>query len=198
MENLKDLLSKLNAESSVDIIKQTFSDIANILLFNSYIKTAHGSYRLLEIEFYFRNKNHKDDVTIKRKEKEGMWWLHDYGVDLSFNSDDTNKKDVDANYYGGMLIRSMMSLDNDSMNEQKLFFGPKICCWELFYSSALEQNDAPRIVMNDDNAKFSGKMATTKRFITGKTPKEDGDYRFFVDDLNITVDPNYKKASPWK
>ena len=79
MEKLKQLLSELKADSPVETIKTTFSDIADILLFNSFIKTVHGNYRLLEIEFYFRNKNHKDDVTIKRKEKEGMWWLHDYG-----------------------------------------------------------------------------------------------------------------------
>lgn len=199
MENLTQLLSKLNAESSVETIKTTFSEIADILLFNSYIKTNHGSYRLLEIEFYFSNKNHKDDVTIKRKEKEGMWWLHDYGVDLSFKSDDTNKKD-DANYYGGILIRSMMSIDNDSQSEQKFFFGPKNCCWQLFYSSALEQNVAPRIIIN--NTKFSGKISTTQRYITGKTPREDGDYRFYIEDIESLgspkIKPNYKKASPWK
>lgn len=195
MENLKQLLSKLNADSPVETIKTTFSEIADILLFKSYIKTVHGSYRLLEIEFYFRNKNHKDDVTIKRKEKEGMWWLHDYGVDLSFKSDDTNDND-DANYYGGILIRSMMSLNDDCQSEQEFFFGPKNCCWELFYSSALEQNDAPRIVIN--NTRFSGTMATTQRYITGKTPRENGDYRFYVKGLNLTIDPKYKKASPWK
>ena len=201
MENLKQLLSKLNAESSVETIKKTFSKIADILLFNSYIKTNHGSYRLLEIEFYFKNNKHKDDVTIKRKEKEGMWWLHDYGVDLSFKSDDTNEKE-DANYYGGILIRSMMLIDNDSASEQKFFFGPKNCCWQLFYSSALEQNDAPCIVMNENNTKFLGKMATTQRYITGKTPREDGDYRFYVKDIegleSSKIKPNYKKASPWK
>ena len=199
MEKLKQLLSELKADSPVETIKTTFSDIADILLFNSFIKTVHGNYRLLEIEFYFRNKNHKDDVTIKRKEKEGMWWLHDYGVDLSFKSDDTNEND-DVNYYGGILIRSMMLLNDDSPSEQKFFFGPKNCCWQLFYSSALEQNDAPRIVIN--NTKFEGKMATTRRYITGKTPREDGDYRFYVEDIEGLGSPkikhNYRKASPWK
>jgi hypothetical protein len=43
-------------------------------------------------------------------------------------------------------------------------------------------------------------MATTGRYITGKTRKIDGDYRFYVDldDLSFTVVPKYKKASPWK
>ena len=90
-----------------------------------------------------------------------------------------------------------MSLNNVNKNEEELFFGPKNCCWELFYSSALEQNTAPCIVMNNDSIKLSGRMATNKRYITGKTKKVDGDYRFYVEDLNFTVDPKYKKASPW-
>ena len=190
MENLKKLLSCLDANSETKCIEDTFRKIAEILLFNSHIKTDYGMYRLLEIEFYFKNKYHEDNVTIKREEKAGMWWLHDYGVDLSFKSDGIN-------YYGGILIRSMMSLNNVNKNEEELFFGPKNCCWELFYSSALEQNTAPCIVMNNDSIKLSGRMATNKRYITGKTKKVDGDYRFYVEDLNFTVDPKYKKASPW-
>lgn len=197
MKNLEQLLSVLKADSTAENIQKTFSDIADILLFHSHIKTEHGKYRLLEIEFYFKNKNHEDNVTIKRKEKEGMWWLHDYGVDLSFRSDDTNNDD-DAIYYGGILIRSMMSLNDDSQSKKETFYGPKNCCWELFYSSALYQNAVPRIVMNEGGNRFSGKMATTKRYITGKTKKIDGDYRFYVEDLNIIVEPKYKEASPWK
>ncbi len=200
MEKLKHLLSGLNADSTAETIQKTFSDIADILLFHSYIKTGNGNYRLLEIEFYFRNKNHKDDVTIKRKEKEGMWWLHDYGVDLSFKSDDTNKNDED-NYYGGILIRSMVSINNVSQSDKTWFFGPKNCCWELFYSDALNHNSAaPRIIMNEEGIVFSGKRATTGRYITGETRKIDGDYRFYVDlnDSSFKVESKYKKASPWK
>ncbi len=197
MKELKQLLSKLNANSSVETIKTTFSEIADILLFHSYIKTEYDNYRLLEIEFYFKNKNHEDKVTINREEKEGMWWLHDYGVDLSFKSEDTNDND-DANFYGGILIRSMMTLKNDTQNEKELFFGPKNCCWELFYASALEQNTAPRIVIINNINKLPGEMAITKRYITGKTQRVDGDYRFYVENLDIIVKPNYKKASPWK
>lgn len=199
MEKLKHLLSKLDANSTVNTIRPTFSEIADILLFKSNIQTANGNYRILEIEFYFKNKNHEDNVTIKRYKDEdaGMWWLHEWGVDLSFKCNLSNKNKCDK-YYGGILIRSMMSLNNDNQNEKELFFGPRNCSWELFYSSALEQNSAPRIIMTDEKNQLIGKMATTKRYITGKTKKIDGDYRFYVDGLNLTIDPNYKKASPWK
>jgi hypothetical protein len=199
MEELKKLLSTLKADSPVETIKTTFSKIADILLSKSYIKTEHGNYRLLEIEFYFKNKYHEDNVTLKRYEDDkegGMWWLHEWGVDLSFKCDLSSKNKCD-NFYGGILIRSIMSLKNDGQCEKEFFFGPRNCCWELFYSSALEQNTAPRIVV-DDKIQLSGKMATTKRYITGKTKKVDGDYRFYVEGLNFTVEPNYKNASPWK
>lgn len=198
MERLKQLLSTLNANSSVDCIKSTFSEIADILLFNSYINTAKNKYRILEIEFYFKNNNHCDNVTIERTEDAGMWWLHDYGVDLSFNSESEK-------YYGGILIRSIIPFKGNSnqLNEDKPICGPKKCCWYLFYSSALERNDAPQIVMNDGADRHIGEMGSTTRYLTGKPKKENGDYRdslyrFYVKGLNLKFEPNYKKASPWK
>lgn len=86
MDELKKLLSHLDEKSSIDDIKSTFTQIADILLFKSHIKTENGNYRVLEIEFYFRNCQHDDEVTIIRTEKAGMWWLHDWGVDLTFES----------------------------------------------------------------------------------------------------------------
>ena len=199
MERLKELLSTLDANSSVDCIKSTFSEIADILLFKSYIMTANSKYRILEIEFYFKNNNHNDNVTIERTEKAGMWWLHDYGVDLSFKSDESNL------FYGGILIRSIIPINNsgNQLNEKEAIFGPRNCCWNLFYSSALEHNMAPQIVMNDGTSQHIGKMGNTTRHLTGKPKKEDGDYRdspyrFYVKDLNLKVDSKYKKASPWK
>ena len=190
MKELKQLLSCLDAETNVETITKTFEEIAEILLFKSHIQTDHGGYRILEIEFYFKNNKHSDDVTIERTEEAGMWWLHDYGVDLSFKSVKSEK------YYGGILIRSLMPLDDNQVNKE-VIFGPRKCCWELFYSSALEQNSTPRIVVTDEKI-LSGKMSTTKRYITGETKKVDGDYRFYVDGLTLTIDSNYKKMSPWK
>lgn len=199
MERLTQLLSTLDANSSVDSIKSTFSEIADILLFKSCIKTAKSKYRILELEFYFKNNNHDDNVTIERTEDAGMWWLHDYGVDLSFKSDESKK------FYGGILIRSIIPINDSSnqLNEKEAIFGPRNCCWNLFYSSALEHNMAPQIVMNDGTSRHIGKMESTMRHLTGKPKKEDGDYRdspyrYYVKDLNLKVDSKYKKASPWK
>jgi len=186
MEELKQLLSQLDANSSEDEIRSTFSKIANILLFKSYIKTENGNYRMLEIEFYFRNSKHDDEVTIIRKEKAGMWWLHDYGVDLSFKSEGRTS-------CGGILIRSIVPINKG--NEEKVICGPKNCCWELFYSSAIEHNSAPQIL--NASAEFSGKIGMTTRYITGKTKGIEGDYRFYVKGLNLHLGTKYG-ASPWK
>lgn len=187
MEDLKQLLSQLDANSSADEIKSTFSKIANILLFKSYIKTENGNYRMLEIEFYFRNSQHDDGATIIRTEKAGMWWLHDYGVDLSFKSEGKT-------FCGGILIRSIVPLNKE--NEEKVICGPKNCCWELFYSSAVEQNSAPQI-MENIGSDYIGETGMTKRYITGKLKGIDGDYRFYVKGLSLHVNSMYK-ASPWK
>lgn len=45
MEELKHLLSGLNADSTVKTIQKSFSDIADILLFHSYIKTEMANGR---------------------------------------------------------------------------------------------------------------------------------------------------------
>lgn len=187
MEELKRLLSQLNEKSSVDDIKSTFKQIADILLFKSNIKTENSNYRILEIEFYFRNSLHKDEVTIIRTEKAGMWWLHDWGVDLSFES-------KGQDFCGGVLIRSIIPLNKG--NKEYVICGPKNCCWELFYSSALEHNSAPQIVRNT-NENYLGEMGTTTRYITGKTKGIEGNYRFYVKGLELHFESKYK-ASPWE
>lgn len=186
MEDFKKLLSQLNGKSTVDEIKSTFTQIANILLFKSYIKTENGNYRILEIEFYFRNSLHDDKVTIIRTEEAGMWWLHDWGVDLTFRSEGKS-------FCGGILIRSIVPLNKERDNA--VICGPKNCCWELFYSSALERNSAPQIVQ-DTNMIYLGEIGTTKRYITGKEKGINSNYRFYVKGLELHFESKYH-ASPW-
>ena len=167
----------MNADSKKEEIERVFKDIAETLLFKSYIETASDKFRLLEIEFYFKNENHDDTVTIVRKEEAAMWWLHDWGVDITFKS---NGKDC----CGGVLVRSMISLSDNTITS-----GPRNCCWELFYSSALDSSQAPRIVCDSQACKYSGEMGTMKRYITGRTKGIDEEYRYYVKGLNVDWEP---------
>ena len=182
MEELKKILSDLNEKSSKEVIQSTFTTIAEILLYKSHIVTAYGKYRMLEIEFYFFNSKHKDTVTIPRDEEPGMWWLHDWGVDISFRSE--KKKD----YYGGILIRSLYNEDNGDY-----LFGPKKCCWELFYSSAIKPTETPYI----EEKTYVGKPGSNKRIISGDNKGVNEDYRYYVQEIDDKIVKNYKD-SPWK
>lgn len=204
MEDLKQLLSCLNAESDVKTITETFEDIANILLFKSYIKTDYGNYRILEIEFYFWNNNHKDNLTIKRTEDEdeGMWWLHEWGVDLSFKSSFSNSSKC-KQFYGGVLIRSMIKINDNQSDKHEAIYGPRNCCEYLFYSSALKSNNAPQIVVNDEREQHIGQLDSDKRYFSGDPKDTDGEYRdskyrFYVNGIKLAIPSSYKKASPWK
>ena len=192
MEELKKLLSVLNEKSSTDDIESTFVKIADLLLLRSYIHTVNGDYRLLEIEFYFYNGNHKDDVTMKRTENEkaGMWWLHECGVDISFES--KSECNEEQRYYGGILVRSIVNLKTN-----KVICGPRNCCWWLFSSSALEENKAPQIIINNGKYELSDNIGRKERYITGENKGIDNAYRFYIKDIKQNIDKNYK-ASPWK
>lgn len=190
MKDLKQLLSCLNEKSNVETITNTFKEIADILLSKSFIKTKDGNYRMMEIEFYFKNLYHKDEVTITRDEEAGMWWLHNWGVDLTFRSDGEN-------FCGGILIRSIAKINDKYEFQEPMICGPEKCCWELFYSSALEKDYFPQIIVVTE--KMSGTIAQKKRVISEKSKKVDGDYRFYVKELDSKFEPNSKyKDSPWK
>ena len=180
MDQLINLLSCLNENSTTEIVQSTFSEIAEKLLYKSHIVTGYGRYRMLEIEFYFRNSIHRDTITIPRKEEPGMWWLHEWGVDLSFKSNDK--------YYGGILIRSILDeVDNNYI------CGPQKCCQELFYSSALEECSIPRIVEDID---YEGKPKSTLRHVKGEDKGVDNKYRYYVPEIDLEKVKKYKD-SPW-
>ena len=178
MKELVKLLVLDNNTPKVEI-EESFKIISQKLLYNSHIVTCNGSYRILEIEFYFYNQNHLDSVTIKRKEEPGMWWLHEWGVDISFKSE--------KEYYGGILVRSLL---NEKSGEY--ICGPKKCCWELFYSSAFVHQNTPFI----EEKNYMGKPGSTKRYITGKNKGVDGDYRYYVQEIDKNAVKDYKE-SPW-
>ena len=104
---IKHLLN-IEYNTSEETVKQRFELIAK-QLFNQYeIIKGEKTYDFLEIEFYFYSNNHPDTTTYKRNMPAGLWHTHLSGVDITFESND--------DYYGGVLIRSIIDHENKVIN----------------------------------------------------------------------------------
>jgi len=182
MKNLKLELSVLNAKSTIEEIEKTFDSIAETLLNYYHIRKGNTIYRLLEIEFYFCNGNHPDKVTYSRTETEGRWFLHESGVDLTFNS---NEKE---GFYEGILIRSIMHEDS-----KECVFGPRNCLWELFDGEALSKNDEYPNIEPNKEISYMAQIEKRERYRV-KGLYNQHKYRYYIAGINADKYP----ASPWK
>lgn len=151
-ENLQNLLSSLNANSSKDNIVATFEKIAKKLLNNYHIKKGEEEYYFMHIEFYFCNKNHLDIITYPRKLDAGKWFFHQSGFDLTFTSkyekDNEGKINTEKEFYfGGILIREVIK-----KSSCKNFNGPYKCEWEIFDSldALSKETSVPHLEPNEN------------------------------------------------
>ena len=182
MKNLKHELSRLNNLSSTEDIKIAFDNIAKLLLGNCHIRKGANAYQILEIEFYFCNDNHPDRVVYPRTETEGRWFLHESGVDITFNS---NEK---QNFGGGILIRSIMNEDT-----KECIFGPRKCLWELFDNEALSPNTIYPYIEPKHTPSYSQQIKKRERYhVKGDFGAKE--YRYYIAGI---LAKNYP-ASPWK
>lgn len=127
MEKLMDRLLKVNKSMTESELDAQFTDLAKFLMGNYCIESKGNKYFINEIEFYFYGDNYDDlrtnkksTVTYARNSKAGCWYIHNYGVDVTFES---NKK---QNYGGGILIRTVEDKDNH------VFDGPVKCVNEIW------------------------------------------------------------------
>ena len=103
-------------ETDPSKIESIFKDIAKNLLNNFVIRKGDELYRMVEIEFYC-NLTDTAHITYDRMTEAGEWFNHDFGVDLTFKSN--NKS------YGGILIRSIECNDkfcNGPLKTRALLF----------------------------------------------------------------------------
>ena len=87
-------------ETDPSQIEGIFKSIAKNLLNNFAIRKGDKLYRMVEIEFYY-NLTDTAHITYERMTEAGEWFNHDFGVDLTFKSNEKS--------YGGILIRSIES-----------------------------------------------------------------------------------------
>ncbi len=100
-----------------------FERIAQILFDKYAIQTHNNLYRLTGVEFYWNSSNHIDNSTYKRKHvnpKSGDWFFHYSGVDIALKNEETGG-------YGGILIRSIYDIKNETT-----VTGPMVCAMKLF------------------------------------------------------------------
>jgi len=130
----------LNATMNSTDIEERFEKIAKMLFESFAIQKGEKKYLFKEIEFYFYNKNHRDIITHPRVSKSLCWYVNDFGgIDLNFASSikrenrvNSKRKNIekyvldDSAYFGGILIRQLISEDGSA-----ILSGP-IACAELF------------------------------------------------------------------
>ena len=180
MERLRKILESVIPECTIEQYNSKFAEIAELLLNNYAIKCSAGIYRLTEIEFYYYDskiddKRKYDDnrnVTYPRTTPAGCWFFHDSGMDISFNS-----KESDG-YGGGILIRGIKKIEP---KEEAVIKGPKKCYWKLFdeYVDAFNVTSPnPHIISYD----YTYKLDVKKGERIGLTDVDNKQlWRFFFD-----------------
>ena len=158
-DQLRQLMT-LDADINTPEIELRFEQIAKMLFESFAIQKGESTYLFKEIEFYFYNKNHRDIITHPRESKPLCWYINDFGgIDLNFGSKiryekrlNSNGKKVekcvldDSAYFGGILIRQLISEDGC-----EILSGP-LACAELFRCHNATGVDKEFPVLVDNNA----------------------------------------------
>ena len=199
MENFDFLMNPLHDSSDV---QKTFGDIAQ-RLFDEYCINCNGTeYYFAEIEFYYYEKGKWEEewnsVTYARDGySAGDLFYHLSGIDICFESHFNSKEDISADItktttnkarYGGILIRSVTKVNDDS-----LIAGPLNCKNELLNAckgscmpklEKLSQQKKRKIIVLNPSKRFLGKELQ---------PKENSlKYDFCFSDGNINEWRNTK------
>ena len=159
IERLQQLMT-LDANMNTIDVESRFEQIAKMLFEDFAIQKGETVYLFKEIEFYFYNKNHRDIITHPRISKPLCWYVNDFGgIDLNFSciikrESRTNSKGKivekyvldDSAYFGGILIRQLISEDGC-----EILSGP-LACAELFRCHNATGVDKEFPILVDNNA----------------------------------------------
>ena len=110
----------ISADASKEVIEKRFVQIAEIIKNCCVIRYNREKYRILDFEFYFYNKFHRDISVHPRKSEAMCWYFNDFGgIDLNFKSDIDKEAENSLKYrltenscFGGILIRQIQNMKN--------------------------------------------------------------------------------------
>ncbi|MGN0048435.1 MAG: hypothetical protein ACI37U_06055 [Bacteroides sp.] len=178
MKELKKTLESIVPTLNKKDLDSTFPDMAKFIMQNYGIETRGKTYLLNEIEFYYydplyddmRVGGGKSRITYERNAPAGCWFIHDYGVDLTFNSN------TEKGFGGGILIRSI-----EEASTQKPVTGPKNCVYELWEESvdAFSPTAPSPMIVRVPKRNIELNDADT-RVTVDKVDKFKSDWRFTV------------------
>lgn len=114
-------------ESTLKRIKTIACELAT----ETALKINDNYYTIVDFEFYIHSKEMPDPQTHKKQQQlqRGKLYLHASGIDITFGDGKEN--------YGGILLRSVIKLDNVSLEQpsgvlKEQFEGPQNVATELF------------------------------------------------------------------
>lgn len=145
MNKLKDILdeiqpNKVTKENAAEI----FGNVAKSLMSEFKIIKDKDEYQIIELEIYWCSSQHPDTSVYPRNLKAGNWFFHPSGVDISLNSickenlkqykekwynliyskdekqEDRLKELIGDSFYGGILIRTLKNLKDDTVTSGSL------------------------------------------------------------------------------
>lgn len=117
----------------------SFKELAEYMLNGSILEVKEKKYRLAEIEFYLYNDEHKDTYAHCQEDqkKYNSWYFHKRGKSYIGGT----RKGLDYTLgneksYFGILIRSMICLDTESLIE-----GPCLCVNKILEDADMKSID---------------------------------------------------------
>ena len=173
----------MNFEINNENIEKSFSIVATDIMNNWILKTNEISYRICELEFYYKSDSHQDPYIHghELQKQMGKWYFHGSGLDLTFGSEGIS---------GSILIRAIYNLD-----EEKYIYGPLNTVTELLsnlpgiyggdFSLQFEQDNKGKIKSED-------KIKSIEAPRVGLSPEKDNKDKFCKKNYRFLVMPKNK------
>lgn len=183
MEKLKQVLDSVTPNLTKEELNIRFPEMAEFIMKNCGIKSKGEIFYLNELEFYYFNPKYDDKrlgngkarITYERNAPAGAWYIHKYGVDLTFKSviDEENEED---SFGGGILIRSI-----ENSETYETITGP-VNCVDYLWDEAVDafSPTAPNPMMvrvEERNIELNDASA---RIVVDKVDKWKSNWRFTV------------------